>query len=295
MPGYDTIVEALAIREKCGAGGRFEKPLNDRYAVGARIGVGGLSEVFAAEDAYALQFGDRRRLAVKVPSEALLEKKDVDAFVYAEYAHLLRLSHPNVIKVLDFGIDSDLNFPYIVLEHLQGRLLSTIPPSEAGTSMKKRLVRSLFSTVAYLHAREIVHADINPTNIMYLDDGTFRLFDFGIAINLREPQPYQLDYRTVRAFNPIYAAPEVADGAVPDKKSDLFSLAAVLFEFLGGRLPYRNNPAELQERPLSESDLARLPAGLRSWFGRALSADPAKRPEKIPQMVKKTGKSGSHG
>ena len=307
MPGYETIVEALAIKEKSGAGGRFEKALNDRYSVGARIGVGGLSEVFAAEDAYALftaesfervgalRFGDTRRLALKLPSEALREKKDIDAFVYAEYAHLLRLSHPNVVKVIDFGIDPDLKLPYIVLEHLQGRLLSTISPSEMDLPTKRLLLRSLFSAVAYLHARGIVHADINPTNIMWLEDGTFRLFDFGISLSLRGKPSYQLDYRTVRAFNPLYAAPEIAEGAVPDRKSDLFSLAVVLFELLCGRLPYRHHAAELRERPLSNSDLALLPSGLRSWFGRALSADPSERPEKIPRMARSREGVGRNG
>jgi serine/threonine protein kinase len=280
MPGYEGIVEALEIRKKCFEEGCFEKRLNDRYSVGVRIGTGGLSEVFEAEDAYALRFGDRRRLAVKLPSKALREKEDVDAFVYAEYAHLLRLCHPGVIRVFDFGIDPDLELPYIVLERLQGRLLGTVSPSGAGTEMKMRLLQTLFGAVEYLHAHGIVHADINPTNIMCLDDGSFRLFDFGIAVDLHARQPCQIDYRAVRAFNPLYAAPEVALGAVPDTRSDLYSLSAVLLEFFAGG---RKRPAPLRKQPPSKQELAPLPSGLRSWFGRALSPDPAERPQEIPQ------------
>ena len=293
MSGYENLIEELASKEKAEysvKNARSPERLNGRYTLGRCIGIGGLSKVYEAIDAYAEHFQDNRKLAVKLPSELLLQKKDVDAFMYAEYSHLLQLSHPGIVQVIDFGVDPALKVPYIVLEHLQGRLLSEMPFSEFDNAQKKKLLASMFSIIEYLNAQGIVHADINPTNIMCLDDGTFRLFDFGISVNQRKQQAFELNYKKIRAFNPLYAAPEILEGAGPDRKSDLFSLAVVLFELYSGRLPYTKRAVELRDKPLSRRDLNALPLRLRCWFRDALKADAAKRPEKIPSMLRLHGR-----
>ncbi|MDD5119420.1 MAG: hypothetical protein PHP90_12590, partial [Sulfuricurvum sp.] len=88
-----------------------EKRLNNRYLVGEQLGTGGLSVVYEARDDYSEYYGDDRSLAIKLPLEHLSSKSDIDAFMYAEYSHLSRLSHPNIIKVMDFGIDAEFNIP----------------------------------------------------------------------------------------------------------------------------------------------------------------------------------------
>ncbi|MDD5158805.1 MAG: serine/threonine-protein kinase [Sulfuricurvum sp.] len=262
-----------------------ERRLNNRYAVGERLGIGGLSVVYEARDDYSEYYGDDRRLAVKLPLEHLSAKSDIDAFMYAEYAHLSRLSHPNIIKVIDFGIDAEFNIPYIVLEQLNGRLLNEIPLTQFSISMKWNLLYTLFKTIEYLHTQHIVHADINPNNIMYLDDESIKLFDFGISINLSKKQLFELDYNTIKAYNPRYAAPEVIQGDVPTFHSDLFSMAVVCFELYSGQLPYIERSTELFERPITLRDLKLLPFGLRRWFKYALSADPMKRNKLYPLFL----------
>lgn len=262
-----------------------ERRLNNRYAVGEQLGIGGLSVVYEARDDYSEYYGDDRRLAVKLPLEHLSAKSDIDAFMYAEYAHLSRLSHPNIIKVIDFGIDAEFNIPYIVLEQLNGRLLNEIPLTQFSISMKWNLLYTLFKTIEYLHTQHIVHADINPNNIMYLDDESIKLFDFGISINLSKKQLFELDYNTIKAYNPRYAAPEVIQGDVPTFHSDLFSMAVVCFELYSGQLPYIERSTELFERPITLRDLKLLPFGLRRWFKYALSADPMKRNKSYPLFL----------
>jgi len=262
-----------------------KRRLNNRYAVGEQLGIGGLSVVYEARDDYSEYYGDDRRLAVKLPLEHLSAKSDIDAFMYAEYAHLSRLSHPNIIKVIDFGIDAEFNIPYIVLEQLNGRLLNEIPLTQFSISMKWNLLYTLFKTIEYLHTQHIVHADINPNNIMYLDDESIKLFDFGISINLSKKQLFELDYNTIKAYNPRYAAPEVIQGDVPTFHSDLFSMAVVCFELYSGQLPYIERSTELFERPISLRDLKLLPFGLRRWFKYALSADPMKRNKSYPLFL----------
>lgn len=258
--------------------------LKDRYSLGAKLGTGGLCAVYDARDDYSEYYGDKRPLAIKLPLEYICTKSDVGAFMYAEYVHLSHLSHPNIVKVIDFGIDH--NLPYIVLEQLKGRLLNDIPFSELDRSMKWNMLKTLFLTVQYIHSCSIIHADINPTNIMCLDDGTIKLFDFGISINKSIKQPFELDYQNIKAYNPRYTAPEIIGGSIPDQRSDFFSLAVMLFELYTKKLPYEKYSTELYDKPVSLYSLRCIPLRIRYWFMQALSADPLKRPNCFPLFVK---------
>lgn len=259
--------------------------LNNRYLLGKQLGRGGLCIVYEAKDDYSEYFGDERPLAIKLPLEFLSVKSDIDAFMYAEYAHLSRLAHPNIVKVVDFGIDTDLNLPYLVMEQLKGGVVSDIPIREWTQSMKDVFFSTLLDTMHYLHAHHVIHADINPTNIMMLEDGSIRIFDFGISINTCKEQPFELDYTSIKAFNPRYAAPEIIQGHKPSYKSDLFSMAAVCYELYCGKLPYKEQSTELYEAPISFKDMRGLPFGLRHWFRNALSVKEEKRRDQKPFIL----------
>ncbi|MDD2782467.1 serine/threonine-protein kinase [Sulfuricurvum sp.] len=265
---------------------KIEKSLNNRYTLGKKIGTGGLSVVYEARDDYSEYYGDDRELAIKLPLEHLSTKSDIDAFMYAEYSHLSRLSHPNIVKVMDFGIDNEINIPYIVLEHMNGKLLSEIPISDWYKSDITKLFYSFLNTIEYLHAKNMVHADINPTNLMILEDRTIRLFDFGISINNNKQHLFELDYKNVKAFNPIYASPEVLEGAIPDQKSDLFSFAVIFFELYTGKLPYNKSAIELYKNTLYSKDLYKIPYHLRDWFKHTLHPDPLKRSVTLSLIMK---------
>lgn len=264
----------------------IEKSLNNRYTLGKKIGTGGLSVVYEARDDYSEYYGDDRELAIKLPLEHLATKSDIDAFMYAEYSHLSRLSHPNIVKVMDFGIDTQINIPYIVLEHMRGKLLSEIPLSDWDKSDITKLFYLFLTTVEYLHERKTIHADINPTNLMILEDGSIRLFDFGISINNNKQYTFELDYKNIKAFNPLYASPEVKMGHVPDEKSDLFSLAVIFFELYCGTLPYSKSSVELIENGISPKKLKKIPYHLRDWFKHTLNPDPLKRSVALSFIMK---------
>jgi serine/threonine protein kinase len=257
--------------------------LNRRYVMGECIGVGGLSEVYEVSDRYSEYFRDRRKLAVKIPSGQMLQKRDIVPFVYGEFSHLCRLSHPNIVKVFDFGIDvKSGKIPYIVLERLRGRMLKEFEPGEIEDEMRADVAWALLSAVEYFHLHGIVHADISTANIMYINDGGVKLFDFGISINRFKEQRFTLDYRNNKAFNPLYAAPEIHEGTLPNVKTDLFSLAAMLFELYRGHLPYEKRSSELADHPVGFKQMKGVPFGLRRWLKRALDADAAKRPDRMP-------------
>ncbi len=286
MDENKTVIDTMAFKQAEEEEAETQLPimLNKRYTLGECIGVGGLSEVYEVSDRYSEYFRDRRWLAVKVPTSVMRQKRDIVPFVYAEFSHLSRLSHPNIVKVFDFGVDvKNGKIPYIVLERLNGRMLKEMGHGEINRVMRRNLSRALLSAVEYLHLHGIVHADISPANIMYLGDGGVKLFDFGISLNRRKEQRFTLNYSKHKAFNPLYAAPEIHEGETPSRQTDIFSLAVVLYELYRGHLPYDSRSSELLRRPVRFRDLQGIPFGLQLWLKNALQHEAKKRPNKMPR------------
>ena len=289
----DTIKELAEGLSVKAAASRHEESetlqcLNNRYDLKERIGIGGLCEVFSATDKYAEYFGVEREVAIKLPSKKLLEKEDVAAFMYAEYDFLLRLHHPGLVRVFDFGIDKESGIPFIVLEYLKGQLLDEIPLAEIDAHKKMKLFISLSAVVNHLHVKGVVHADINPKNIMCFEDGSACLFDMGVSVDLQEKKPFHLDYQNIKAYNPRYTAPEILEGEYPSFQSDLFSLATIFVELYENTLPYESNSLELREnRSIPTKYIRKIPLGMRSWIFHAMKADPVLRPVKIPKALQK--------
>lgn len=258
-----------------------QRCLNNRYTLGNELGTGGLSTVYEAIDGYADYYGDIRPLAIKLPLEHLADKSDIDAFMYAEYAHLTRLSHPNIIKVIDFGIDAHYNIPYLVLERMYGKILKDVSLPTLSRSQKKKISNSLFTVMKYLHSQHILHADISPANIMLLENDDIRLFDFGISINTALNHPFELNYNTSKAYNPLYAAPEILNGETPSPHSDIFSIAVIIYELYEHSLPYKTTSLELKEKPIRLFHMHKVPLRLKYWLLKALSYTPSVRNIKL--------------
>lgn len=255
--------------------------LNKRYTLDKKIGEGGLSEVYDVKDIYSQYFKDTRNLVIKIPSSNIINKKDVAAFVYSEYSLLSSLHHKNIVKIVDFGIDEDLNIPYIIMQKLEGDLLVNISLHEINSKMNHNLTTSLCKAILYIHKVGIVHADINPTNIMMCPDGTAQLFDFGISQNVNYKETFNLSNKENNAYNPIYTAPEIFEGETPSYKTDLFSLACILYELHTGKLPFKNSSRELASKPIDRKNLAKIPFFQRAWFKKMINHNPDTRPTKI--------------
>ncbi|WP_324172467.1 serine/threonine-protein kinase [Sulfurimonas sp.] len=256
--------------------------LNKRYTLDKKIGEGGLSEVYDVSDIYSQYFQDTRNLVIKIPSSEIANKKDVAAFVYSEYSLLNSLHHENIVKAVDFGIDEESSIPYLIMQKLEGDLLVNIALHEIDIKMKHNLASSLYKAILYMHNKGIVHADINPTNIMMSADGNAQLFDFGISQNVGTKKTFSLAIEKNNAYNPIYTAPEIFEGEAASYKTDLFSLACVLYELYTGELPFKNSSRELATKPLGRKNLEKIPLIQRAWFKKMLSHNPNLRPEKIP-------------
>ena len=204
--------------------------LSDRYRLEAKLGSGGMSTVYLARDTTL-----DRPVAVKVMHREMSEQADQLERFRQEARAVAKLSHPNVVAVIDAGEDG--GHPYIVFEYVEGETLKqrinrvgALDPQEA-LAYAIEIARGL--TVA--HARSMVHRDIKPQNVLIDAEGRAKLTDFGISRQLEEDGMTA----TGRVLGTTdYVAPEQAMGHPVDQRSDIYSLGVVLYEMLIGQVPF---------------------------------------------------------
>lgn len=253
--------------------------INKRYAYLEEIGRGGLSVVHKAIDIYSQYFEDKSNIVIKIPNKELLKKKDISALVYAEYSFLKRLNSDNIVKVLDFGIDRKTDVPFLVLEHIQGSLLSDVPWADINLKTKKQIFRVLQKTLYYIHQKNIIHADISPSNIILKDDFTPMIFDFGISQNIDNEDSFTLKHEKSKAFNPLYSPPELLleNNKKPTIYSDIFSLAVVFYEIFEEVPLFKESSNELLINPKRKIQFKNTPLFFKLWIKKALNVIPEKR------------------
>ena len=208
----------------------------------------------------------------------------------AEARAAASLSHPAVVVVHDVGRDPLTGRPFIAFERLHGRPLDELIrergplPWRTALEMAARLARGLHAA----HERGIVHRDVKPANIMVQDDGHPKIMDFGIA---KLPA---LELTSTGQFmgTPSYASPEQLAAGPLDGRSDLFSLGAVLYFMLTGRVAFDGGsiPATLAlvsfRDPRAPSQVAcGLPPAIDELVACALAKEPAGRPDDALQLA----------
>ena len=243
------------------------KSLNSRYTLESILGVGGLCSVYKANDSYSEYFNTHEKFAIKLPSKELREKNDISAFIYSEYVFLRQICHKNIVKVYNFEIDSKTELPYIVMENIEGILLYDIPIHSINKDFISKLFIEMIKTLEYLHSINIVHADINPKNMIITNDNKIKLFDFGISQYIKENSNISLSFNKVKAFNPKYTFYEVLNGQKPNSKSDMFSLAVTFYEIFTSTLPYKKSSLELKKNPITIFNISKkIPMKLKYKF-----------------------------
>jgi serine/threonine protein kinase len=174
-----------------------------------------------------------RRVALKVISDALAAEPGYVARFEREARAAAALSHRNVVKVFDYGVDEER--PYLVLEYVEGPSLADWLAREPRPSLDSdMLARRLLDALAHIHEAGILHRDIKPANVLLAPDGTPRVTDFGIA----KTDDTTALTRTGQVVGTLkYLAPEVIEGAPATVASDLYSLGVLLREVAGTRSP----------------------------------------------------------
>ncbi len=204
--------------------------LGGRYRLESRIGSGGMSTVYRAHDETLERF-----VAIKLMNREVASDSDQLERFRREARAVARLSHPNIVHVIDAGEDDGR--PYIVFECIEGetlkeriRRLGRLPIPEA-VAYSIEIARALGAA----HAHHVVHRDVKPQNVLIDQEGTAKVTDFGIARTLEE-EGLTADGRVLGTTD--YVSPEQALGQYVTGQSDLYSLGVALYEMLTGELPY---------------------------------------------------------
>jgi eukaryotic-like serine/threonine-protein kinase len=205
--------------------------LGKRYRLLSALGTGASAHVFLAEDV-TLQ----RHVAVKVLQPGLASDEAFLKRFRAEARSVASLNHPHVLRVFDWGEDTD--GPYLVLEYLGGGSLRDLLDrgDRLSHSQAAHLGTEVAQGLAYAHSRGLVHRDIKPANLLFDEEGRVRVADFGVARALAEAaytEPAGAMVGTAR-----YISPESAEGKPVDGRADVYSLALVLYEALSGTVPF---------------------------------------------------------
>lgn len=203
-----------------------------RYREIQRLGTGGMSVVVMAEDTVL-----KRTVALKLLADHLASDQDFVTRFRNEALAVARLQHPNIVQVFDSGVDEASHRQFIVMEYIEGTPLSEI--LRGGRKLENRRAVSIASdacaALECAHRAGVIHRDVKPANLLITKDGTAKLADFGIAKAAEMTRVTQVGsvLGTV-----AYLSPEQATGGDTGPQSDIYSLAVVTYEMLGGRLPY---------------------------------------------------------
>ncbi|MBN2393481.1 MAG: protein kinase [Anaerolineae bacterium] len=205
-----------------------------KYEVLEHIGHGGMSEVYKGQHAQL-----DRMVAVKVLHPFLAGEEGFVTRFKREARIVATLRHPNIMQVYDFDYNDALDIYYMVMEYIDGPTLKTrlseglLPQEEA-----VRIGIAIADALDYAHQRGMVHRDVKPANIMFMQDGQPVLTDFGIAKMLTLSG---LTASGAMVGTPAYMAPEVGMGRQGTAASDIYSLGVVLYQMLTGQLPFESD------------------------------------------------------
>ncbi|MFJ4295568.1 Stk1 family PASTA domain-containing Ser/Thr kinase [Curtobacterium sp. NPDC089689] len=247
--------------------------LADRYEIGDVIGRGGMATVHLGNDT---RLG--RKVAVKLLKPSLANDPAFRTRFRQEAQSAARMAHPTIVRVYDAGEETvtetsgaEVQVPYIVMEHVEGRPLSDIisdgpvAPAEA-----VRITEGILTALEYSHRAGVVHRDIKPANIMVTHTGQVKVMDFGIARAITDTSATVAQTTSILG-TASYFSPEQARGETVDARTDLYSTGVVLFELLTGRPPFiGDSPVAVAYQHVSEQPAA--PSTITSDVSPALDA-----------------------
>lgn len=256
--------------------------LAGRYELGPLIGRGGMSDVYLATDA---KLG--RRVAVKLLKSSLAADPIFRSRFRHEAQAAARMAHPTIVRVFDAGEEigrepsgAETIVPYIVMEHVEGRLLKDIiADGPLAIAEAARIAEGVLTALEYSHRAGVVHRDIKPGNVMVTSSGQVKVMDFGIARAVSDSAATMAQTSTILG-TAQYFSPEQARGETVDARTDLYATGVVLFEMLTGRPPFQGESAvavayqHVSEAPVSPSSLnPQVPAAVDAVVLHALAKD----------------------
>ena len=228
------------------------KVLNDRYRIAERIGIGGMAEVYKAQDTVL-----GRVVAVKVMLPQYAADPNFTQRFRQEAASAANLQNPYIVNVYDWGQDDGVY--YIVMELVRGSDLKTAINQRGAINQRKaaEIGSQVCQALSVAHHQDIMHRDIKPQNIMVQPDGNVKVMDFGIA-----RAKNSVKARTSSVLGTAhYISPEQAQGKELTAASDIYSLGVVLYEAATGKLPF-DGPDAVSVALMQVNDEPALPSDI---------------------------------
>ena len=266
------------------------KTLDGLYTVRELIGTGGMANVYKAVVGPGGPVPEGTVVAVKVLRQELMHDPDLVRRFKNESKAISLLNHPNIVKVYDVSVSENLQ--YIVMEYVDGMTLREYLNERGGKLTSRETVHfisQILKALDHAHHNGVVHRDINPQNIMLLDNGQLRMMDFGIArISRAENQ-----LTGGKAMGSVhYISPEQAKGDETDFTSDIYSVGVMMYEMLSGHLPFDADDVvevaikQISDKPQSLQELApNVPHGLVEITERAMAKRPDNRYASAAEML----------
>lgn len=256
-----------------------------RYKVVKNLGRGGMGEVFLAHDALL-----DRKVAIKVLSQELTQKKEFLHRFVREARITASLDHPNIVKIFDL-IQTNNQY-YLIMEYIDGQSLRSYLEEGLNKDINSSLdiFLQILDGVEYAHNKGIVHRDLKPENIMLTRDKIVKITDFGIAFALGS---HSITNPGVLMGTLAYLSPEQAKGIDVDQQTDIYSLGVILYELLTSNLPIIDtNPASMIYKILNESPMPptkynpNIPEQIEKIILKCLQKDKKLRYKKIEEIKK---------
>ena len=262
--------------------------ISGRYVVQAIVGTGGMAVVYRAFDKKK-----NRIVAIKVLRPEYESDEEFVRRFSREAEAASKVSHENIVNMLDVGIDGDMR--YIVMEYVDGQTLKEMIRQQGyiAPDVAIRMTIRILAAVDHAHRNGIVHRDIKPQNILVDNQGRVKVADFGIA-RLKTTQTTTIeDSKGAPVMGSVhYFSPEQAKGELADEKSDLYSVGVVMYEMLTGQVPFDGESSvsvalkHMHEPPKSmrehRSDISKA---LDEVVMRALCKDATKRYQTAAEMA----------
>jgi eukaryotic-like serine/threonine-protein kinase len=273
--------------------------LDERYRVGPRLGEGGMSYVYRAQD---IETGQAVALKILLPrlsrDPASIER------LRREASLAMRLDHPNVCPILRLG-EAPHHLIYLVMPYLEGEPLSEHESRRGPFSVNEGvpLLIQMCRGLQHAHELQIIHRDLKPENVILVPEGETKsgstpnyravVMDFGLAKERRAgPEVAKLTATGIVLGTPEFMSPEQIRGKTLDGRSDVYALGILAFELFTGQLPFTGKSAQetmiarLRGSPLRLREVREsLPAKLEAVIAKALAADPAERHSSMNELA----------
>ncbi len=254
----------------------------DRYEIVGKVGTGGMSDVYKAKDHTLGRF-----VAIKVLKEEFSEDTNFVTKFRSEAQAAAGLEHPNIVNIYDVGSENGIH--YIVMEYVEGITLKTYIEKKGQLNYKEALSIAIQvgRGIQAAHAKNIIHRDIKPQNIIISTDGKVKVTDFGIARAVSENTIHSDVMGSVH-----YASPEQARNGYVSNKSDIYSLGIVMYEMVTGRVPFDGDSTvavaiqHLQDEMVPPSTYAQnLPISLEKIIQKCTQKSPDRRYDSMESLL----------